>query len=215
MHRPTFYPAVGGRSQGGNLASFPTGKVSARNLPSQLRVKRRRVVTGDSADDVNDASSSYNDGISEIPSLAPLVDLNDLQKYAGMDRDADADDGGDSSNEESANEKADGEKSAKEELSNSDDDSNSSSEDEEEALRRELDAIRQEREAAREAEAKSETQTKLERLAESLEETKVERSWTDDTLFKIPVQDTKYKPRFINDSIRSDFHKRFLKKYVQ
>lgn len=64
------------------------------------------------------------------------------------------------------------------------------------------------------AKAKSE-RTQLERLAESIEETKVAKSWEEDTVFRVAVkEDRGTKPRFINDSVRSEFHKRFLKKYI-
>jgi protein CWC15 len=44
----------------------------------------------------------------------------------------------------------------------------------------------------------------------------VKRRWDDDVVFRNMARDEPAeKKRFINDTIRSDFHKRFLKRYVQ
>merc|ERR1712066_411537 len=43
----------------------------------------------------------------------------------------------------------------------------------------------------------------------------LKRSWDDDTVFKNQARTApKQKQRFINDAVRSDFHKKFLNKYV-
>ena len=44
----------------------------------------------------------------------------------------------------------------------------------------------------------------------------LKRKWNDDTVFKNQAMDEpKIKKRFINDTIRSDFHKKFLEKYIK
>jgi protein CWC15 len=44
----------------------------------------------------------------------------------------------------------------------------------------------------------------------------VKRRWDDDVVFRNMARDEPAeKKRFINDTIRSDFHRRFLKRYVQ
>ncbi|CAO3612251.1 unnamed protein product [Cunninghamella echinulata] len=45
----------------------------------------------------------------------------------------------------------------------------------------------------------------------------VKRRWDDDVIFKNQARGTDEKPnkRFVNDMLRSDFHKRFLHKYIQ
>lgn len=45
----------------------------------------------------------------------------------------------------------------------------------------------------------------------------VKRRWDDDVIFKNQARgmDDKPKKRFINDTLRSDFHRRFMKQYVQ
>ena len=44
----------------------------------------------------------------------------------------------------------------------------------------------------------------------------VKRRWDDDVVFKNQTRgEPKSQKRFINDTIRSDFHKRFLNKYIK
>jgi protein CWC15 len=45
----------------------------------------------------------------------------------------------------------------------------------------------------------------------------VKRRWDDDVIFRNQARgmDDKPKKRFINDTLRSDFHRRFMKQYVQ
>jgi len=43
----------------------------------------------------------------------------------------------------------------------------------------------------------------------------VKRKWNDDVVFRNQTKgEQEVKKRFINDTIRNDFHKSFLKKYV-
>jgi protein CWC15 len=44
----------------------------------------------------------------------------------------------------------------------------------------------------------------------------LKRRWTEDTVFKNQMKGApKEKKRFINDTVRSDFHRKFLNKYIQ
>ena len=45
----------------------------------------------------------------------------------------------------------------------------------------------------------------------------IKRKWNDDVVFRNQARDVSERDskRFINDTIRNDFHKRFLSKYVQ
>jgi protein CWC15 len=114
----------------------------------------------------------------------------------------------------------------------SDDDFESSSdedddEDDELELQRELEQIKRDREAA--AARKAEEQNaESERVAMDAavkgnpllhtEETtaRVKRQWNDDVVFKNQTRgEPELKKRFVNDTIRSDFHRSFLKKYVR
>eukprot|EP01054_Gregarina_sp_Poly1_P001545 Gregarina_sp_Poly_1__1544@NODE_138_length_13117_cov_118_636935_g123_i0_p5_GENE_NODE_138_length_13117_cov_118_636935_g123_i0NODE_138_length_13117_cov_118_636935_g123_i0_p5_ORF_typecomplete_len198_score49_48Cwf_Cwc_15/PF04889_12/6_5e36YL1/PF05764_13/0_027DUF3381/PF11861_8/0_054DUF3498/PF12004_8/0_057AAA_23/PF13476_6/0_14MFMR_assoc/PF16596_5/0_35Sigma70_ner/PF04546_13/0_41DASH_Hsk3/PF08227_11/3_7e02DASH_Hsk3/PF08227_11/2_4Herpes_LMP1/PF05297_11/2_9DNA_pol_phi/PF04931_13/3_4DivIC/PF04977_15/2_3e03Di len=193
-HRPTFYPAVGGRSQGGNLATIPTSRVSARDLPSQGTLKRRRLQT-----QYSDAPLSSNASVIEqAPSLSSLIQLDEklIATYAEQDKDTDL-------------------KSEDDESNNDEEDSGGSSEsdDEDEQLQKELEALRKERE---ETKVKLESKSQLEKLAENLAQTKVAKSWEDEAVFKANAKEVRNaKAVFINDSVRSEFHKRFLSKYIQ
>ncbi|KAK4179278.1 Pre-mRNA-splicing factor Cwf15/Cwc15 [Triangularia setosa] len=118
-----------------------------------------------------------------------------------------------------------------EEEDDDDSDSDSDSDDEEAELQRELERVRRERAEKREREEK-------ERLAaEEAEREKdialgnpllnsntnradfnIKRRWDDDVVFKNQARGTEEKGKkkeFINDLLRSDFHKRFMSKYVR
>lgn len=44
----------------------------------------------------------------------------------------------------------------------------------------------------------------------------VKRRWDDDVVFKNQARtEPKRQKRFINDTVRSDFHKRFLDRYIK
>lgn len=93
-----------------------------------------------------------------------------------------------------------------------------------EELMRELAKIKKEREAAEEAQKAQ--QAKLDERARRDEimqgnpllqstDLSLKRKWDDDTVFKNQARTApKTKPRYINDAVRSDFHKKFLNKYV-
>ena len=44
----------------------------------------------------------------------------------------------------------------------------------------------------------------------------LKRRWDDDVVFRNQTRTEPKKPRrFVNDTVRSDFHRRFLAKYIQ
>ena len=104
-------------------------------------------------------------------------------------------------------------------------------EDEEEELMRELERIKKERaaEAAKKAqeaseEAAAEHDASVLQSNPLLDPTRlggsssfaVKRRWDDDVVFKNQSREPKKEgKRFINDTVRNDFHKRFLSKYVK
>jgi protein CWC15 len=107
--------------------------------------------------------------------------------------------------------------------------------DEEEELRAELMRIRAERESEREAAEAEQIASGNPLLnlsayaASSVDETdgesvrstapaefSVRRRWDDDVVFKNQARNERaLQPRFINDTIRNDFHRRFMKRYVR
>merc|ERR1712183_887317 len=103
------------------------------------------------------------------------------------------------------------------------DDDDDDDEDTEE-LMRELAKIKREREAEeekqREIKKKQDDREKREEIMMGNplmehDDLSLKRKWDDDTVFKNQARlAPKQKQRFINDAVRSDFHKRFLNKYM-
>ena len=116
--------------------------------------------------------------------------------------------------------------------SDSDDDdldSDSDDDDDEAALQLELEKIKREREEAR---LKVETERLDDEAAAAAEaattgnplllgsSAQVKRKWNDDVVFRNQARDggaaaQPTKKRFVNDTVRNDFHKRFLGKYIR
>lgn len=113
-----------------------------------------------------------------------------------------------------------------------DSDSSSSSsesadeEDEEAELMRELEKIKKERaeEAARKAAAEADRRSEgmlhsnplLNNAAPAPGDAAIKKKWYEETVFRHQAKDdSKKKKRFINDTTRNDFHRRFLDRFVQ
>lgn len=116
----------------------------------------------------------------------------------------------------------------------SDDDSDldSDDEDEEAALQAELAKIRAERAAAKakeDAEAAAEEQARMEEAAltgnpllnaaggAAASSGRLKRRWNDDVVFRNQARSEpdQSKKRFVNDTVRNDFHKRFMQKFIK
>jgi protein CWC15 len=110
------------------------------------------------------------------------------------------------------------------------DDSDEDEEDDEAALQAELAKIRAEREASKrkaEAEANDEKEeaaailgNPLLNIHQGVASGKLKRRWNDDVVFRNQAAGTATssaaaKKRFINDTVRNDFHKRFLNKFIR
>lgn len=113
-------------------------------------------------------------------------------------------------------------------LVDSDDETEDSDEDDTAELLAELNRIKQERaaeEAKKEAERKEqEEKIRLENilkgnplLTSNKTEFKVKRRWDDDVVFKNCARDesNQNEKNFINDTLRSEFHKKFMEKYIK
>ncbi|KAJ4419432.1 complexed with cef1p [Neurospora sp. IMI 360204] len=109
----------------------------------------------------------------------------------------------------------------------SDSDSDSDSDDEEAELQRELERVRRERQEKREREELERQKAEEERREKDIAlgnpllnkpDFTVKRRWDDDVVFKNQargVDDKNKKKEFVNDLLRSDFHRRFMSKYVR
>lgn len=109
-----------------------------------------------------------------------------------------------------------------------DSDSDEDSEDDDQALLAELNRIKMERaaeEAKRDEDRKvQENKIRMENIlsgnpllaAGKSSDFKVKRRWDDDVVFKNCAKGELEKKRgFINDTLRSDFHKKFMEKYIK
>lgn len=124
----------------------------------------------------------------------------------------------------------DADSSSNSDKSDSEDDDEDSDEDESAELMRELNKIKAERAAAAAAQAEKEAQKAAEQRekdialgnpllnAEQGRDFGVKRRWDDDVVFKNQARGTEERgkeKRFVNDLLRSDFHRRFMDKYVR
>lgn len=156
-------------------------------------------------------------------------DVAIAKKY--NDEDADDDDGNEGGWSDVDNH-ADGDGDSGDDLdasSDEDEDDDSDDEDDEAALQAELAKIRAEREIAKQKQAEEEAkkeELKLEEaallgnplLAGGTEDMtgKLKRKWNEDVVFRNQAKsEPEVTKRFINDTIRNDFHKRFLNKFIR
>ncbi|KAJ2747753.1 complexed with cef1p [Coemansia sp. BCRC 34301] len=142
---------------------------------------------------------------------------------AASDDDSEGDDDGSGGGESDESDLSD----SKEEEEDSDDDSDS--EDETAMLMRELEKIKRERAEEKAREEKDALERRLvngdgekssflgENPLLANRDFSVKRRWDDDVVFKNQAQgdDGKPKKRFVNDMLRSDFHRKFMNKYIQ
>ncbi|KAF4982390.1 hypothetical protein FZEAL_1979 [Fusarium zealandicum] len=234
-HRPTFDPAVGKEALRGPA-------YHQRLLPAHTQLKYRQTGQGGDADDAPGrdlaaellaAESVHFSKKNGGPALLEDADEDDevglsggakrsLPSTSGEDedldtkrrrilaetRDIDADDDS-------------------EEDDNDDDEDDDSDEDSDAELQRELDRVRREREERKkkeEAERLKEENEARERniaLGNPLlnkQDFNMKRRWDDDVVFKNQARGTEEKGKkkeFVNDLLRSDFHRRFMSKYVR
>jgi len=132
--------------------------------------------------------------------------------------------------EESRDVDADDSDSDQEEEDDDDDDSDSDdddSDDDDAELQRELERVRRERQEKREREERERAAAEQEERERDIAlgnpllnkpDFNIKRRWDDDVVFKNQARGTDDKGKkkeFINDLLRSDFHKRFMSKYVR
>eukprot|EP00611_Tribonema_gayanum_P029233 TRINITY_DN7754_c0_g1_i1.p1 TRINITY_DN7754_c0_g1~~TRINITY_DN7754_c0_g1_i1.p1 ORF type:complete len:236 (-),score=98.30 TRINITY_DN7754_c0_g1_i1:486-1193(-) len=231
-HRPTWTPAVGTSNARGNWATGGLSwQFSAKDEPGHKKLKFRQLGQNSEAElkrrDLKTVLEAKEENAKE-------------EKRTGRPAAAHGDaKGGDDAQQllltQGGEETEDVLSKAKKYDDRDDDDSESDlsessdddSDDDEEALQKELEKIRREREEVRakkeaeEAEAKAKAAQEaamsgnvLLSMAQSTSQ--VKRRWNDDVVFKGQARtEPQVKKRFVNDTIRSDFHRSFLKKYVK
>ncbi|XP_046852300.1 spliceosome-associated protein CWC15 homolog [Xenia sp. Carnegie-2017] len=212
--RPTFEPARGGRGKGEGDLSALSKQYSSRDLPSHNKLKRR-LTSQDSLDELREKDFKR--------------DLVERERQATRERAKDRGSRSDSKKsrlDQLSTTNLDADDPVDEE--DSDDSNESDDEDDTAELLAELQRIKKERaqeEAKKELEKKAEeerirTENILQGnpLLQQSSNFQVKRRWDDDVVFKncakgIPEKGKEGK--FINDTLRSEFHKKFMNKYIK
>jgi len=217
--RPTFVSAKGGSDQGGNRMHVSTRQYSSKDLAGHTKMKQRQPGQNTSSEvskrdlkrELEDKERKVavergrKDSRKEDKEDKPVLALKEKgERERERDKNIDADDS-DSSEDESSDDESD-------------------SEDETDELLRELERIKKEREQDRlkqEAAAKEEASHRREEAVLQgnpllNEDYSIKRKWYDDVVFKNQARDEpETKKRFINDTTRNDFARKFMKKYIQ
>jgi protein CWC15 len=185
-----------------------------------------------------DGEKAEEEGRMKLLKQTADVDEEDIRaRYDDEDDDGDGGGGGGGgggwSDLEDGRSGDDPQSSDRSDLDASDDDDDSDlddDEDEEAALQAELAKIRAERAAAKareEAEAAVEERAQMEEAAltgnpllnsgPASSTGRLKRQWNDDVVFRNQArgEPDQNKKRFINDTVRNDFHKRFLNKFIK
>jgi protein CWC15 len=231
-HRPTWKPAVGRQDEGG--WSAVSTATSALDAPAHTKLKFRQSVDRKAALEKSllqlEEAAEASTALKKRPPVDPAIEEQGKQKLLKQTTevdetalkkkydDSDVDDGGGASDEESDLDADD---------SDLDDDSSDDEDDDEAALQAELAKIRAEREQAKqkveEAAAKVEN-SKLEEaalvgnplLSGEIMAGSAKRRWNEDVVFRNQAKgEPAPKKRFINDTVRNDFHRRFLNKFIR
>ncbi|GJQ15455.1 hypothetical protein GpartN1_g7246.t1 [Galdieria partita] len=209
-HRPTWNPAKGGNEQGGFRLNVPSAKVSARDMPGHLTLKERG--KGQGAPDDLEGRDLKRELEEKEQQHRKKTKTEELKEEAEKDVDADVwlDEVDDEKEEEGQ---------AEEE-----------SDDEEDELLKELERIKREREEEgqrkEEEERVKQENLELERavrgnpllnIGENRPSFKVKRRWDDDVVFRKQNDDPVIErdQGFINDTVRNEFHRKFLERYIK
>lgn len=227
--RPTWAPAKGGNEQGGTRIFGPSQKFSSRDLAAHTTLKSRK-----DGQDTEEELQKRN--------LREELDERERRHFSSKDRgyadDRDRRKGASAGNlylegsRREAEDKIaprnidadDSDVDIKNDSDESDDDDDDG-EDETAALLAELERIRNERaeekkrlERQKQEEDLKQKEAELIRGNPLLNPTSfnVKRRWDDDVVFRNQTRgESKVPKRFINDTIRNDFHRKFLHKYMK
>ena len=239
-HRPTWKAAVGRGGQGGWSAGGAISTAqSAFEAPQQLTLKtlrkpvdkkkalRESLLALEKAEAKSAPKRKIDPAVEERAQQRLLKQSAevDVEAIKAKYDDSDVDDGGGSGDDAKNNDSDDTDLDD----SDSDLDDDSDEEDDEAALQAELAKIRAEREEAKRkaAEEEAEEERKEDESAALVGNPLLavgvgaggqpaKRRWNDDVVFRSQAKgEPKNKKRFINDTIRSDFHKRFLNKFIR
>ncbi|CAA2953680.1 protein CWC15 homolog [Olea europaea var. sylvestris] len=219
--RPTWAPAKGGNEQGGTRIFGPSQKYSSRDIASHTTLKPRK-----EGQDTQDELQRRN--------LRDELEERERRHFSSRE-DRDRRKGGHLLLEGSKREVEDrivprnvdaDDADVDVKSDDSEDDDDDDEDDDEEALLAELELIRKEKAEQKLREEREKQEEELQaKEAELLRGNpllnnptsfSVKRRWDDDVVFKNQARgETKIAKRFINDTIRNDFHRKFLQKYMK
>lgn len=209
-HRPTWHSVLGGENQGGNvLASSTRDARTLGNLSLKLRdqtvedLQAGQLESEMAAEMLTKANGILDEVEAELRTNNTQISVADVdcgksrKRVAAVDVIAlrEKNKGGSESSEDSASDSED--------------------------LEMELAAIRREREQKAQSEmarkGEIDRQTALNNpLMVDHDDVKIKRNWEEDSVFRNQARSEEQgKKRFINDSVRSDFHKKFLRRYIK
>jgi protein CWC15 len=267
-HRPTYVPAKGSATQGGNKTYVQSQQHSSKDLPSNLTLKTRVEGQGNHKDvkridfkrellerenkakqlegglyssiyGDGTASEFNEDGESNISNLtlglfskditSDLLGFGQPQKKQRLD----SEDISEIKFERNINNIVDEDvgnifpQDKDDEFEESKDEDNEDEDDDEDSeaeLLREYEKIKRMREDERKEKEKLEAEKVKQETQESIlmgnpllnTSYSLKKKWYEDTIFKNQSKnEQKVKKRFINDTVRSDFHRKFIAKSIQ
>lgn len=195
------------------------GDASTEEEMPTKRLKTEKAESSEEKSEGKSLSEEKSKEMSSPPSTSKITETTDTSKPKIKDiatkkrKNPDADDTDSESNDEK---------------SNSDESGSSEDDDDEAELLKELEKIRKQREEEQKRLQKEQQERELEQktreilssnplLAKGEGDFTIKKKWYEDTVFKnqARVEERQSKKRFINDTLRNDFHIKFLKKYVK
>ncbi|KAI0024842.1 Pre-mRNA-splicing factor Cwf15/Cwc15 [Xylariomycetidae sp. FL0641] len=233
-HRPTFDPARGKDALRGPA-------YHQRLLPAHTQLKFRQPGQGGDADEGRDLRAELlaaeaahfakqNGGaLPDANEDETSAAANNTKRPLELTSNADGEEDPEAKRRRILEESRDIDADSEDDDEDDDDDSDNDSEDDEEAeLQREMEKIRREKAEQREKEERERAAAEQEErerdialgnpLLNPKQNFNMKRRWDDDVVFKNQARGTEDKGKskeFINDMLRSDFHKRFMNRYVR
>jgi len=225
--RPTFDPAKGKDNKN------PTGQTSARDIASHTKIKYRKEGQGDFQDldesDFKDrllaAEKEHYNKIKAVETTEAAYAQREFTQEQQLLLQAAEND---QINEVAESPGSNQEKAQVDTEEDGYDDDEEDDEEDTEALMAELAKIKAERAEAKERQEKERRELEKQHEQEILQGNPllndpdsqnftVKRRWDDDVIFKNQARGIEDKPkkRFINDMLRSDFHQKFMDKYIR
>ncbi|XP_063056203.1 protein CWC15 homolog [Engraulis encrasicolus] len=230
--RPTFEPARGGRGKGEGDLSALSKQYSSRDLPGHTKIKYRQP-TQDAPEEVR-----ARDFRRELEERERVVVREKTRERGPREHTTSSSSSSSSSKRPRLDQIPAADMDADDPLTDDDDnsDSDSDSDDDTAALLAELEKIKKERaeeQERKEREQKAEEERiRMENILsgnpllnlagqqptpQTQTSFQVKRRWDDDVVFKNCAKgvDDRKEKRFVNDTLRSEFHKKFMEKYVK